>query len=75
MDSIKGCFDGFERMDRAMKKRPIPRPLSYEERGAHGFLTVCISGCFDGFARMDHAMNPQKPLAIPLAKPLTVPPS
>ena len=25
--------------------------------------------------RMNHAMNPQKPLAIPLAKPITIPPS
>ena len=39
------------------------------------FLKVCIPSCFDGFARMDNAMNPKKPIAIPLAKPLTVPPS
>ena len=65
---IPGYSDGFGRGDLS------PRPLSYEERGAHGFLTVCIPGYSDGFGRIDHAMNPKKPLAIPLAKPLTVPP-
>ena len=39
------------------------------------FLKVCIPSCFDGFERMDHAMNPKKLLAIPLGKPLAIPPS
>ena len=53
-----------------------PRPPFLRGKGERmAFLKVCIHGCFDGFGRMDHAMNPKKPLAIPLAKPLTVPPS
>ena len=72
---LPSCFDGFERMNHAMKKRPIPRPLSCEERGAHGCLKVCIPGCFDGFGRMDHAIEPKKPLDQSLGRPITVPPS
>ena len=49
-----------------MKMRPIPRPLSYEERGAQGFLTVCLPSCFDGFARMDNAMK-MRPIPRPLS--------
>ena len=48
---------------------------AYEEGGAHGFLKVCIPGYSDGFERMDHTIETQIPLAIPLAKPITVPPS
>ena len=38
------------------------------------FLKVCIQACFDDFERMDHAMNPKKPIAIPLGRPLAIPP-
>ena len=53
-----------------------PRPPFLRGKGERmAFLKGCIPSCFDGFARMDNAMNPKKALAIPLAKPLTVPPS
>ena len=46
---------------------------AYEERGAYGFLTVCLPGCSDGFARMDHAIETQIPSYNPLAKPIAIP--
>ncbi len=44
---IQGCFDGFGRLDHAMKKRPIPpAPFPARKGGAHGFLERLYPGLF-----------------------------
>ncbi len=53
-----------------------PRPPFLRGKGERMvFLKICIPGYSDGFARMDNAMNPKKPLAIPLGRPIAIPPS
>ena len=51
---------------------PIPRPLSYKERGSIACLMDENKGCFYGFEPAHHAI---KPVTFPLAKPIRVPPS